>query len=79
MSLCKRVRYLHCDIYRLFKLKPSILNPVSERLAFNVLHNDKSVAVFFAHFVNSADVRVVKSGCSLCFSDEALLCLLISG
>jgi len=78
MSLCKRVRYLHSDIYSFFQIKRLILNSAGQGLAFNVLHNDKGVAIFFADLVNGTDVWVVKLGCGLCLSDEAFLCLLIS-
>ena len=46
--------------------------PVTETLAFNILHNDEVLALGFADFVDVADVRVIECRRGLRLVQEAL-------
>jgi hypothetical protein len=42
------------------------------------LHHDERAAALFADVVDGADIRMIESGTSLCFSPKALQCLLVA-
>src|SRR4029434_6898897 len=46
-------------------------------LPLDVLHDDESVFICFAHFVNSADVWMIKFGSCPCFFEETALSVFI--
>src|SRR5579871_3501192 len=44
----------------------------SERLAFDELHGDESLALKFTRLVNLANVRMINSGCGTSLADKAV-------
>jgi hypothetical protein len=49
-----------------------MLDPISENLAVDVLHDDEDTVVFFADFVDGADVGMVQCRGGLGLVDEPL-------
>ncbi len=62
VGLVERVRDLDADPERLLLRQGALLQPVGERLAFEVLHHQVVDAVLLADVVEGADVGMVEGG-----------------
>ncbi len=47
------------------------LDPLPERLSFDILHRDEGQAFILCHLVNDADIRVGEGRSGLCLDEEA--------
>src|SRR5215471_14362111 len=77
MGLGKGVGHWYCDIERCARLERLARNAVRQSLAIDVLHYDEAAAIFFRNFIDRADVWMIEPGRRPCFTEQALLRLLI--
>ena len=73
----ERVGDLNSQVEKHRQLERASLEPVCQRLALQVLHDQKVGAVLMANVVKRADVRVRKRGDRLGFAGEALAPLVV--
>ena len=50
-----------------------------QRHAFQIFHHNECPAIFFADFVDRADVRMIQRGSCLGFTTKTLECLVVEG
>ena len=72
VSGVKRVSSLNSEGQSFVERKRLTGDGVLEGLAVQKFHDDERMAVFFADFINGADVRVIESGGGLRFALEAI-------
>ncbi len=70
VSGIERIGNLYGKIDDLVSGKGLLLDEMLQRLAFEMLHRDKSAAIFLTNIMNGTDVRMVQSGRSLSLSLE---------
>jgi len=71
----QRVRRLYPDVHHFAGKERRFPDPFGQALAVHVLHDDEDTAVFFAYFVDRADIGVIERGGGLRLVDEPFPCL----
>ena len=62
MRLLQRLRGLDADVHHFGRRQWVLPDPLGKTLALDVLHDDEDTIVFFADFVDGADVGMVQCG-----------------
>src|SRR5262245_42704967 len=71
MSGSERGCDMHCNVQRFRNCHAGAVHVHAERLAFDVLGSDVDHITELPDLVNSNDVGMIESGCSLCFLNKA--------
>ena len=79
VGLIERIRNLDRMANRRLDRQRSLLEPIGERLAFDVLHDEEVDATLAADVVERADVRMVQTGNRTGFPLEALAGVWVAG
>ena len=72
VSLVQRVGNLDGVLQHLLHRQRTFLQPLRERLAFEIFHHQKINSVLMADVVEGADVRMIQAGDRFCFALESL-------
>ena len=73
VRLVQRVRNLDGDLERLIQRQRALLQPLGQRLALQLLHDQEVDPVLVADVVQGANVRVAQAGDGLGLALESLL------
>ena len=70
VGLLQRLRRLDADVHHFGGRQRVLPDPLGQTLAVDVLHDDEDTVVFFADFVDGADVGMVQCGGGLGLVDQ---------
>ena len=73
VRLVEGVRNLDSDLQRLIERQRPLLQPLGQRVALEILHDQEVGALVLAHVVQRANVRVIQAGDGLRLALEPLL------
>ena len=79
VRLVQRIRDLDGDLERLIQRQRALLQPLGQRVALQILHDQEVDPVLLADVMQSANVRVVQAGDGLGLALEPLLEVGVSG
>ena len=72
MRLVQGIGYFDGDLQDLIEWQRALNQPLRQRLAFQILHDQVMSALLLADVIESADVGVLQAGDSVCFALEPL-------